>query len=138
MDPQGGAAVVRKPRPFPSFPPPRTKSALHNMYGPITSNKFATELPCTPFPQIILLGPCVTVDPGKLFERSIIYYMVRSNPIFPMGKCVFSHFSHGKKVKKVYGKRGKSIRFPRFAYTFFPMGKKWGWTPPPIIYYHVE
>ena len=35
--------------------------------------------------------------------------------------------------KKVYGKKGKSIHFPLFPYTFFPFfhGQKWGWTPPP-------
>ena len=58
----------------------------------------------------------------------------RSNPIF----------AHGKMGKKVYGKKGKSIHFPLFPYTFFPMGKKWentffhgqkwGWTPPHNLY----
>ena len=45
-------------------------------------------------------------------------------PFLPMEKCVFSHFSPwGKMEKKVYGKKGKSIHFPLFPYTFFPMGK---------------
>ena len=41
-----------------------------------------------------------------------------SNPIF----------AHRKMVKKVYGKKGKSIHFPLFPYTFFPIsphGIKW-------------
>ena len=45
-------------------------------------------------------------------------------PFLPMEKCVFSHFSPwGKMGKKVHGKKGKSIHFPLFPYTFFPMGK---------------
>ena len=56
-------------------------------------------------------------------------------PFLPMEKCVFSHFSPwGKMGKKVYGKKGKSIHFPLFPYTFFPffpMGKN-GVGPPPI------
>ena len=53
-------------------------------------------------------------------------------PFLPMEKCVFSHFSPwGKMGKKAYGKKGKSIHFPLFPYTFFH-GQKWGWTPPPI------
>ena len=58
-----------------------------------------------------------------------------SNPIFPHGE------KWGKMGKKVYGKRGKSIHFPLFPYTFFPWGKmgkdtifpwaKMGLDPPP-------
>ena len=69
-------------------------------------------------------------------------------PFLPMKKCLFYHFSPlGKMGKKVYGKKGKSIHFPLFPYTFFPIffhGKKWENTyfsmgkngvgpPPPII-----
>ena len=75
-----------------------------------------------------------------------------SNPIFPHGKCVFSYFSPwGKMGKKVHGKRGKSIHFFLFPYSFFPIfphGKKWenthfsmgkngiGPPPPPLLYMH--
>ena len=59
-----------------------------------------------------------------------------SNPILPMEKCVFSHFSPwGKMGRKVYGKKGKRLHFPLFPYAFFPIfphGQKWGWTPPYI------
>ena len=52
-----------------------------------------------------------------------------SNPIFAHGKMsVFPFFPMGKNGKKVYGKKGKSIHFPLFPYTFFPIfphGKKW-------------
>ena len=58
-------------------------------------------------------------------------------PFLPMGKMCLSHFSPwGKMGKKVYGKRGKSIHFPLFPYTFFPIfshGQKRGWTPP-VLY----
>ena len=64
-------------------------------------------------------------------------------PHFYPWKNVFSHFSPMGKMGKVYGKRGKSIHFPLFPYTFFPIfphgkkmgkhtifhGQKWGWTP---------
>ena len=65
-----------------------------------------------------------------------------SNPIFAHGKNV----SFPILGKKVYGKRGKSIHFPLFPYTFspfFPMGKngkrhnfpwaKMGLDPPPKL-----
>ena len=68
-------------------------------------------------------------------------------PFLPMEKCVFSQFSPwGKMGKKVYRKKGKSIHFPLFPYTFFPifpmgkMGKthifpwaKMGLDPPPPV-----
>ena len=42
----------------------------------------------------------------------------------PWKNVCFPIFSHGEKwEKKVYGKKGKSIHFPLFPYTFFPMGK---------------
>ena len=45
-----------------------------------------------------------------------------SNPIFAHGKmCVFPFSPWGKMGKKVYGKKGKSIHFPLFPYTFFPI-----------------
>ena len=90
----------------------------------------------------------------------LIYYIWGgSNPISAHGKNVyfpiFPHGENGKKWgKKVYGKRGKSIHFPLFQYTFFPIfsnkekwgkwekthfshGQKWGWTPPPPrLYLH--
>ena len=70
-----------------------------------------------------------------------------SNPIFAHGKmCVFPFSPWGKMGKKVYGKRGNSIHFPLFPYTFFPFfpmgkngkhtffhGQKWGWAPPPKV-----
>ena len=51
-----------------------------------------------------------------------------SNPIFP----------HGEKWEKSYGKRGKSIHFPLFPYTFSPffLWEKWGWTPQVIRHYN--
>ena len=70
-------------------------------------------------------------------------------PFLPMGKMclfpffpIFPHFcSWGKMGKKLCGKRGKSIHFPIFPYTFFPWGKmgkdtffpwaKMGLDPPP-------
>ena len=56
----------------------------------------------------------------------------------------------GKDGKKVYGKRGESIHFPLFPYTFFPIfshgekwektqfsnGQKWGWAPTPKYKYN--
>ena len=68
----------------------------------------------------------------------------RTNPIFANGKmCVFPFSPWGKMGKKVYGKKGKSIHFPLFPYTFFPMGKngkthiflwaKMGLDPPYIV-----
>ena len=72
-----------------------------------------------------------------------------SNPIFAHGKmCVFPFFPWGKMGKKVYGKKGKSIHFSLFPYTFFPIfppwekmgkhtfshGQKWGWTPYQAMY----
>ena len=63
-----------------------------------------------------------------------------------MGGGVQPHFCPwGKMGKKVYGKKGKSIHFPLFPYTFFPhfsMGKNG--VGPPFYYktdlniYHIE
>ena len=59
----------------------------------------------------------------------------------PWKNVCFPIFPHGENGKKVYGKKGKSIHFPLFPYTFFPMGKngkthifpwaKMGLDPPP-------
>ena len=62
----------------------------------------------------------------------------------PWKNVCFPIFPHGENWEKVYGKRGKSINFPLFPYTFFPMGKnekthifplaKMGLDPPPHLY----
>ena len=44
------------------------------------------------------------------------------------------HFFTWKKLEKVYGKSGKSIRFPLFPYTFFPNEKN-GVRPPTCMPY---
>ena len=58
---------------------------------------------------------------GEKWEKSI--WKEREKYSFPsLSICFFLHFSPwGKMGKKVYGKRGKSIHFPLFLYTFFPI-----------------
>ena len=72
----------------------------------------------------------------SMYTSNMYKYQVNKSPKYgggvqphlcPWEKCVFSHFSPwGKMGKKVYGKRGKSIHFPLFPYTFFPIFFPWG------------
>ena len=103
-------------------------------------------MPSLPHPLNLTCYPH-PLQPVKLLSLLLINLITERGvqPHFcPWKNVCFPIFPHGEKWgKKVYGKRGKSIHFPLFPYTFFPMGKmgkhtffhgqKWGWIPSPQL-----